>query len=115
MAQQARRSSEKAFATEQGCRPIKNVVVGKWPWGLDIVKGIWSANAAQHLMAYAFATFGDQGPTFELRMLGNVGIFTVDPENIKYFLSKSKFRTGELGMSSHHLKWASGTKNSTNL
>ena len=37
------------------------------------------------------------GPSLELRMLGNKGLVTIDPENIKATLTKSKFSKGELG------------------
>ena len=37
------------------------------------------------------------GPSLELRMLGNKGLVTIDPENIKATLTRSKFSGGELG------------------
>lgn len=64
---------------------------------MDLVKGLWKANADQHLLSFLQPYIDDMGPNLELRILGNVGLVTVDPENVKTVLSKSKFREGELG------------------
>ena len=80
-----------------GCQPIKNVFNGKLPLGIDLVKVLWTANANQRLMLCLQDYIDDLGPNLELRILGNRGLVTIDPENVKAILSKSKFKEGEMG------------------
>ena len=77
---------------------------GNLPLGLDLVKGLIKANANQHLMLYLQPYIDGMGPNLELRILGNAGLVTTDPENIKSVLSRSKFREGELGRTHHTIQ-----------
>lgn len=65
------------------------------------MKGLYTANANHHLMLFLQPFVDELDNNFELRLLGNAGLVTTDPENIRAVLSKSKIREGELGMSSH--------------
>ena len=89
--------SENAFGDQHGCQPIKTIFQGRLPLGLDLVRGLLSANANQHLLSYLQPFIDSLGPNLELRILGNVGLVTIDPENVQAVLSRSKFREGELG------------------
>ena len=64
---------------------------------MDLVKGLWKANTSQHLMEFLQPYIDRLGPNLELRILGNVGLVTIDPENVRAILSKSKYRENELG------------------
>ncbi|KAI9712599.1 MAG: hypothetical protein M1828_001665 [Chrysothrix sp. TS-e1954] len=57
---------------------------------------MWSANGDQRLLVYLEKAIDVGGSNTELRILGNAGLVSVDPENIKAVLSKSKIREGEL-------------------
>ena len=70
---------------------------GKWPLNLNLVKGLWGANAEGKLLAFQQRFIDELGPNLEQRLLGDVGLVTLDPENVKAILSRSKFRAGELG------------------
>lgn len=72
---------------------------GKLPFAVDLVKRLWDANQDQRLLAFQQDFIEELGPNLEQRLLGDVGLVTLDPENVKTILSKSKFRPGELGLS----------------
>lgn len=62
------------------------------------MRGLYTANANDHLMLFLQPFVDDHlGPNFELRILGNAGIVTTDPENVKAVLSRSKVNEGQLG------------------
>lgn len=67
------------------------------PLGIDLVRGLWRAHADQRIMSFLQSFIDEMGPNLELRILGNAGLVTTDPENVKAILSKSKFREGEIG------------------
>lgn len=92
----AQRKLEDAFGVEHGCLPIQAVTVGKWPGNLDLAKGLWDANSDGKLLAYQGRFIEKLGPNIEQRIIGDVGIVTLDPENVKAVLSKSKIHEGEL-------------------
>lgn len=73
------------------------VTRGKWPLNLDLVKGLWDANTDQRLLAFQQSFIDQLGPNLEQRLLGDVGLVTLDPENVRAILSRSKFREAELG------------------
>ncbi|KAL9053335.1 MAG: hypothetical protein Q9162_004835 [Coniocarpon cinnabarinum] len=93
----SRQQSESAFASEQGCLPVQNALGGGWSLGMRFVLRFIVAISEGRLLTHMQPWVDDAGPTFELRMLGNEGTVTVDPENIKTILSPSKYRKGELG------------------
>ena len=76
---------------------MRAATVGKWPWNIDLVKGLWEANEDDRLLAYQGRFIDKLGPNLEQRMLGDVGLVTLDPDNVKAILSISQFRKGELG------------------
>lgn len=73
------------------------VTRGKWPLNVDLVKGLWDANNEQRLLAFQQGFIDKLGPNLEQRLLGDSGLVTLDPENVKAILSRSRFREGELG------------------
>ncbi len=62
----------------------------KWPFGLDVLKAQYKANADQGLLAYQQPTIDALGPNFMMKLLGTVGYTTMDPTNVEAILS-SKF------------------------
>lgn len=70
---------------------------GKWPYNLDLVKQLLEANNDMRLMGFQQRFLDQLGPNLEQRLLGDVGLVTIDPENVEAILSKSKIRKGELG------------------
>ena len=95
--QTAQRRAEDAFARQHSCLPMEARTRGKWPFAVDLVKGLWDANAHQRLLAFQQEFIDALGPNLEQRLLGDVGLVTLDPENVKTILSRSKFWEGELG------------------
>ena len=96
---QAQRQTEDTFGAQHGCLPMRAHTQGKLPFAVDLVKRLWDANQDQRLLAFQQDFIEDLGPNLEQRLLGDVGLVTLDPENVKTILSKSKFRPGELGSS----------------
>lgn len=76
---------------------------GKWPWALDLIKGLIDANADMRLLAFQQRFLDELGPNLEQRLLGDVGLVTIEPENAKAILSKSATRDGELGQESRRI------------
>jgi predicted YcjX-like family ATPase len=73
----------------------------KWPLGLDVLKAQYKANTDQRLLAYQQPTIDTLGPNFMMKLLGNVGYTTMDPENVEAILS-SKFAGMLLSRDSTH-------------
>ena len=89
--------SENASGDRHGRQSIKTIFQCILPSGLDLVRVLLAANADQHLLSYFQPFIDSLRPNLELRILGNVGLVTIDPENVQAVLSRSKFREGELG------------------
>lgn len=90
------RRVEDNLKDQHGCLRIKTVLDGRLPFGIDLVKGLVGANADNRITLFMRPFIEALGPTLELRMIGNAGIVTTDPDNIKAILSK-KSDDGELG------------------
>jgi hypothetical protein len=61
----------------------------RWPLALDVFKRQYDALMAGNLLAFQ-AEYFDQtqvGQTFEVKLLGRVGYFTTDPQNLEAILS----------------------------
>ena len=62
----------------------------KWPLGLDVLKAQYAAISEQRLFAFQQPYIDELGPNFGIKLLGNLGYTTFDPENVEAVLS-SKF------------------------
>ncbi|KAM4067330.1 cytochrome p450 [Hirsutella rhossiliensis] len=88
------------FGWQHGCQPIKKKLPYKWPLAIDVFKGQYNALMRGNLLAYQADFFQKfkVGQTFEVRLLGRVGYFTMDPTNLEHML-QTHFDKWELGNS----------------
>ena len=92
------RKTEDDLGASAGCLPMKGRTRGKMPFALDLVKKLWAANRDEHLLAFQQTFLDQEGPNLEQRLLGNVGLVTLEPENVRTILTK-KSRDGDLEFS----------------
>ena len=69
--------------------PLKKHLPYKWPLALDVFKRQYDALMAGNLLAFQAEYFDKTkvGQTFEVKLLGRVGYFTTDPQNLEAILS----------------------------
>ncbi|PYI16626.1 n-alkane-inducible cytochrome P450 [Aspergillus violaceofuscus CBS 115571] len=93
-------AADELFGQQHGCQPIQRKLPYKWPLGLDVFKSQYDALARGQLLAYQADYFQRfrVGQTFEIRLLGRVGYFTMDPKNLEFML-QTRFDDWELGNS----------------
>lgn len=89
------RKLEDDLAAQHGCLPMQAYTRAKLPYSLDLIKQLWDANADNRLLAFQQRFIDELGPNLEQRLLGDVGLVTVDPGNAEAILSRSKTRPGE--------------------
>ncbi|KAJ6436180.1 n-alkane-inducible cytochrome P450 [Purpureocillium lavendulum] len=99
---QKRRQDEadELFGRQHGCQPIKRKLPYRWPLAIDVFKGQYDALMRGALLAYQadfFRNF-EVGQTFQVRLLGRVGYFTMDPKNLEHML-QTQFDKWALGNS----------------
>jgi len=77
------------FGEEHGCMPLKGRLPYKWPLALDIFQRQYDALMAGNILAFQAKYFDEKqmGHTFEVKLLGRVGYFTTDPQNLEAILS----------------------------
>ncbi|KAL2831937.1 n-alkane-inducible cytochrome P450 [Aspergillus pseudoustus] len=94
------READKLFGQQHGCQPIKSKLPYKWPLALDIFKKQYEALMRGNLLAYQAEYFEHSRVryTFEVKLLGRIGYFTMDPRNLEVML-QSRFDDWELGNS----------------
>lgn len=79
--------ADHAFGAQHGCKPMGSKFPYKWPFALDLLKRQYDANKTQRLLAFQTPYFDRLGPNIELRLFGEVGYLTFDPENLEAILS----------------------------
>ncbi len=79
--------ADHAFSAQHGCKPMGSKFPYKWPFALDLLKRQYDANKTQRLLAFQTPYFDRLGPNIELRLFGEVGYLTFDPENLEAILS----------------------------
>jgi hypothetical protein len=69
--------------------PLKKRLPYRWPLALDVFKRQYDALMAGNLLAFQAEYFDETqvGQTFEVKLLGRVGYFTTDPQNLEAILS----------------------------
>lgn len=69
--------------------PIQKRLPYKWPLALDAFKRQYDALMAGNLLAFQSEYFEETqvGQTFQVKLLGRVGYFTTDPQNLEAILS----------------------------
>jgi hypothetical protein len=69
--------------------PLKKRLPYRWPLALDVFKRQYDALIAGNLLAFQAEYFDETqvGQTFEVKLLGRVGYFTTDPQNLEAILS----------------------------
>ncbi|KAJ6443705.1 cytochrome P450 [Purpureocillium lavendulum] len=80
--------ADELFGRQHGCQPIRRKLPYTWPFAIDVFKSQYDALMRGALLAYQadfFRNF-DVGQTFEVRLLGQVGYFTMDPKNLEHML-----------------------------
>ncbi|KAB8206632.1 cytochrome P450 [Aspergillus parasiticus] len=60
-----------------------------WPWGIDRLMQIWSADSEQRLMDLFTFHFRDCGTTLEQKFLGTIAFSTTDPENLEAMMTNT--------------------------
>ena len=77
------------FGEKHGCMLIKKRLPYKWPLALDVFKKQYDALMAGNLLADQSKYFDQtqMGHTFEVKLLGTIGYFTTDPQNLEAILS----------------------------
>ena len=77
------------FGEQHGCMPITKRFPSRRPLALDILKRQYNALMAGNLLAFQadFIKRTGVGKTFEVKVLGKVGYFTNDPQNIEAIVS----------------------------
>ena len=77
------------FGEQHGCMPLKKRLPYRWPLALDVFKRQYDALMAGNLLAFQAEYFDETqvGQTFEVKLLGRVGYFTTDPQNLEAILS----------------------------
>ncbi|KUJ13716.1 cytochrome P450 [Mollisia scopiformis] len=81
--------ADRLFGEKHGCMPLKRRLPYKWPLALDAFKRQYDALVAGNLLAFQSEYFEETqvGQTFEVKLLGRVGYFTLDPQNLEAILS----------------------------
>ncbi|KAL4971288.1 n-alkane-inducible cytochrome P450 [Aspergillus desertorum] len=92
--------AKKLFGQQHGCQPIQSKLPFKWPLAIDIFKKQYDALLRGNLLDYQAEYFKQVqvGQTFEIKLLGRVGYFTMDPRNLEAML-QTHFEDWELGTS----------------
>ncbi|KAL3460320.1 cytochrome P450 [Aspergillus heterothallicus] len=92
--------ADKLFGEQNGCKPIEKKLPYKWPLAIDIFKKQYDALMRGNLLAYQADYFRKfkVGDTFEIKLLGRIGYFTMDPRNLEAML-QTHFDDWELGNS----------------
>lgn len=69
--------------------PLEKRLPHKWPFALDLFKKQYDAAKTGKVLAFQAAGFESTkvGKTFEVKLLGQTGYFTTDPENIEAIVS----------------------------
>lgn len=77
------------FSEEHQCMPPKRRLPYKWPLALDVFWRQYDALMAGNILAFQAEYFNKKqvGHTFEPKLLGRVGYFTTDPQNLEAMLS----------------------------
>ncbi|KAL8731008.1 MAG: hypothetical protein Q9166_003659 [cf. Caloplaca sp. 2 TL-2023] len=95
--------SNAIFAVQHGCKPTRSLFPYKWPFALDLLYRQYQINKTKRLLAAQKPFFDDLGSTIELRLFGDVGFLTFDPDNIEAILS-THFEDYVLGSRSDALR-----------
>ncbi|KAL8865401.1 MAG: hypothetical protein Q9174_006903, partial [Haloplaca sp. 1 TL-2023] len=88
--------AEALFGQRHGCQPMQSRFPCKLPLGVDVLRSQWYANKDRRLFAFQQPFIDKLGSTFEISILGSVGVTTLDPENVEFVLS-SRFDDYALG------------------
>jgi cytochrome P450 len=91
-----KRQIEQEFASQRGCRPLRNWC-SKWPFGLDLLIRAFQYARSEQILQFFLSVVEESGTTFEQNLLGTRGIDTMDPENIEAILS-NQFAEFGLGL-----------------
>jgi hypothetical protein len=81
--------ADTVFGEQHGCMLIQKRLPYKWPLALDAFKRQYDALMAGNLLAFQSEYFEETqvGQTFQVKLLGRVGYFTTDPQNLEAILS----------------------------
>ncbi|KAL4874840.1 cytochrome P450 [Aspergillus karnatakaensis] len=88
------------FGQKHGCKPVYKRLPCKWPFALDILKAQYEAFMRGTLLATQAEYFEKMQieKTFQIKLLGRVGYFTIDPRNLEAML-QTDFDSWEIGLS----------------
>ncbi|KNG91119.1 n-alkane-inducible cytochrome P450 [Aspergillus nomiae NRRL 13137] len=81
--------SDRKFGILHGCANPPRLR-NWWPWGIDRLIQIWTADSEQRLLDLFTFHFNDCGNTLEQKFLGTIAFGTTDPENVEAVLTNPK-------------------------
>lgn len=82
---------DKLFGQQYGCLPIEKILPYKWPLAIDVFKSQYDALRSGNLLAYQADYFKEAqlGHTFQVKLLGRIGYFTMNPRNLEYMIQRN--------------------------
>ncbi|KAB8259254.1 cytochrome P450 [Aspergillus pseudonomiae] len=96
--------SDRKFGILHGCANPPRLQ-NWWPWGIDRLIQIWTADSEQLLLDLFTFHFSDCGNTLEQKFLGTIAFGTTDPENVEAVLTNTKglYNASPIRLKSHKL------------
>ncbi|KAL2062429.1 hypothetical protein VTL71DRAFT_6695 [Oculimacula yallundae] len=81
------KEADEAVIQEYHCLPLSKRLPYKWPLAIDLLVEAYTHATEGRILRYFTKLIAPLGPTFEQKLLGAIGIDTLDPKNIEAILS----------------------------